>query len=380
MEKSMRNVLLTGASGFYGRAVARGLLDAHRDTHVWALVRPSEGPPCAGRVELARIAKNPRFHLLPGDVTLPGLLAAGAPRPPAFDACFHLAADTDFRESQREQTFRVNVEGTYNVISYLRGLPGRPRLFHVSTAYVQWQGREFVAEELLSDGPYTNPYEASKHAAEKVVAESGLDWVMLRPSILVGDSRTGEACSDKMPYGGLVMLMTLRDFLASRGIGSGGPYRLLCRENTRRNFICVDDATRLTVAVAAANPPSGTIVHIANPVPTNMKSLTQAALDCLGIDFVRLTPEIDGALSIEERMLAKGLHLYSTYMLESEPLFDLTRLRAVVGDAVVDSVLPITTERMAELFRKQLARDQRVRDAAGGRHLAAAGQSTPTSR
>jgi nucleoside-diphosphate-sugar epimerase len=358
----MRDVLITGATGFMGRALAADLLAKFPKLSLWALVRASEEFGPEERPELSKLIGHPRFHVIEGDVGSPGLGIARAPRQgrralPDFDTCFHLAAATDFSEMNRESTFATNVDGTQNLLAFLSGLARRPRLYHVSTAFVQWQGRELVTEELLGDGPYSNAYEASKHLAERIVAASDADWVIVRPSILVGDSRTGESESDKMAYGALRSYWAFREFLRVRHAETGemkGPFRVLCSSEIRRNFLCVDDATRLTAAIAAAHPPKGTIVHVVNPVTTDMHQCSEAALDCLEIESIALTPTIHGTLSSEERMLARNLRLYGPYMTMQEPVFDLSKLRAIVGDAAVDAIAAPTPRMLRFLFGTHL--------------------------
>jgi nucleoside-diphosphate-sugar epimerase len=355
----MQHVLITGATGFMGRHLAADLLERFPRMRLWALARGSEGCGPEDRPQLAKLVGHPRFRVIEGDVRSPGLGIERGSRaaPPEFDACFHLAALTDFREMNREETFQTNLQGTKNVLEFLQGQKRRARLYHVSTAFVQWQGREVVGEELLGEGPYSNPYEESKHLAERAVAESDADWVIVRPSILVGDSRTGESESDKMAYGALRSYWAFREFLLARHGDKGesrGPFRVLCSSEIRRNFLCVDDAVRLTSAVAAAHPPRETIVHIANPVTTDMHQCSEAALECLEFESIRLTPTIHGTLSIEERMLARNLRLYGPYMTMQEPVFDLANLRAIVGDAAVDAITAPTPMMLRFLFGTHL--------------------------
>ena len=61
----------------------------------------------------------------------------------------------------------------------------RPSLYHVSTAFVHTtvdgdRGRTAIG------------YASSKLAGEKVVRSSGVPHVILRPSVVIGDSDTGE--------------------------------------------------------------------------------------------------------------------------------------------------------------------------------------------
>jgi hypothetical protein len=116
----------------------------------------------------------------------------------------------------------------------------------------------------------------------------------------------------------------------------------------------VDDVTRLTAAIAAAHPATGSIVHVVNPVTTNMHECSEAALECLEFESIALTPTIHGALCSEERMLARNLRLYGPYMTMQEPIFDLTNLRAIVGDAAVDAIAAPTPRMLRFLFGTHL--------------------------
>lgn len=159
----MASVLVTGASGFVGSYVVPALLE--RGHRVVALVRSDEaaaevrarlGPDGAAAVELRR-----------GDVTERASLAAAFA---GVDAIVHLVAiprDWDGGASLR----LVNTEGTRNVIAAMRDA-GVRRLVH--------QGALGVV-----DDPELQ-YASSKAKAERLVAESGLDWTILRPSLLFG--------------------------------------------------------------------------------------------------------------------------------------------------------------------------------------------------
>ena len=63
---------------------------------------------------------------------------------------------------------------------------------HVSTAYVcGMREGEIVEGPVPAETQFTNRYEASKAAAEAVVAQSGVPFAIARPSIVLGDSETG---------------------------------------------------------------------------------------------------------------------------------------------------------------------------------------------
>jgi nucleoside-diphosphate-sugar epimerase len=163
-----RTVLLTGASGVVGGALLRRL----RDLDVVCLVHRS--PAC-----------GPGVAALPGDIAEPALGLAG----PAYaelaakvDAVIHCAAVTDFNRTDGSLE-AVNVAGTQHVAAFAAAADAV--LYHVSTAFV----------DATADGDRGRTaagYAASKKAAEEVVRSSGVPHVILRPSVVIGDSVTGE--------------------------------------------------------------------------------------------------------------------------------------------------------------------------------------------
>jgi thioester reductase-like protein len=163
-----RAVLLTGASGVVGRA----LLQRIRDLDVVCLVHRS--PVCGPNVTTVRgdIAE-PMFGL--GEQTYAELAARA-------DAVIHCAAVTDFNRTDGSLE-ATNIAGTEHVAAFAAA--AKAVLYHVSTAFVHTtvdgdRGRTAIG------------YAASKSAAEQLVRSSGVPHVILRPSVVIGDSATGE--------------------------------------------------------------------------------------------------------------------------------------------------------------------------------------------
>jgi nucleoside-diphosphate-sugar epimerase len=163
-----RTVLLTGASGVVGRALLRRL----RHFDVVCLVHRS---PVSG----------PNVTALPGDITEPMFgLAERAYMDLAarVDAVIHCAAVTDFNRTDGSLE-ATNITGTEHVAAFAAA--AKAVLYHVSTAFVHTtadgdRGRTAIG------------YASSKSAAEDVVRSSGAPHVILRPSVVIGDSDTGE--------------------------------------------------------------------------------------------------------------------------------------------------------------------------------------------
>jgi thioester reductase-like protein len=163
-----RTVLLTGGSGVVGRALLRRL----GDFDVVCLVHRS---PVSG----------PSVTAVPGDITKPmfGLATRAYVELAArVDAVIHCAAVTDFTRTD-DSLEATNITGTEHVAAFAAA--AKAVLYHVSTAFVHAtvdgdRGRTAIG------------YASSKLAAEEVVRSSGVPHVILRPSVVIGDSVTGE--------------------------------------------------------------------------------------------------------------------------------------------------------------------------------------------
>ncbi len=199
-------VLLTGATGFLGTQVARRLLQETNCT-VIALVRAQD--PEQARHRLSRMwwdwreladAVGTRVQVECGDVSARCL----GLEPATYDALVrqvthivHAAADLRLN-APIEDLRRTNVQGTANLLEFARAVHrdhGLARFSHVSTAYVSGARRGQVPEEALSDEfGFSCAYELSKYEGERLVqaAKGELPISVLRPGMIVGDSRTGE--------------------------------------------------------------------------------------------------------------------------------------------------------------------------------------------
>jgi thioester reductase-like protein len=196
----MGAVLLTGATGFVGREILDRLLDRRR---VFALVR-AENDAAAAR----RLPGHPRLTAVAGDIERPGLGLdpdTAALLPEEVTTVVHCAASVSF-DLSLEESRRVNVDGTRNVVWLAERCRHLERLSYISTAYVAGEPRRLFRENQLDVGQrFRNPYERSKFEAERMVRERAADLPLqiLRPSIVVGDSRTGRTSSFNVLYGPL---------------------------------------------------------------------------------------------------------------------------------------------------------------------------------
>ena len=114
----------------------------------------------------------------------------------------HSAATVRFDHSLDEAR-RINLGGTRNILDFAAGARALRSFAYVGTAYVAGERTGLVREDELAVGQrYRNTYEQSKSESEALVRSrlGSLPGMILRPSIIVGDSKTGVTSSFKMMY------------------------------------------------------------------------------------------------------------------------------------------------------------------------------------
>jgi dihydroflavonol-4-reductase len=187
----MTTTLVTGGSGFLGRAVVVELLAAGRQVRV--LVRNPDHPALAQLpVEAVR-----------GDLRDTASLAAALR---GCDRLFHVAADYRLWVPDPKAMYAVNVQGTKDLLA-AAATAGISRMVYTSTVGVlgnPGDGAPGTEETPVSLADMVGHYKRSKFLAEQAVLEyarQGLPVVLVHPSAPVGpwDSRptpTGQMIVD----------------------------------------------------------------------------------------------------------------------------------------------------------------------------------------
>jgi thioester reductase-like protein len=373
----MSTLLLTGATGMVGREVLARAAADRRFERVWCLVRPGAGESAQERLDatLRAVGCAPapgRVVAVAGDVVAPelGLSPAARRELAGVTHVLHCAASVAF-DLPLPASREINVLGTERMLALARTLPRLARFDAVSTAYVAGCRTDLVHEvDLAHDAGFHNAYEQSKHESEQLLraAMDDLPIAVHRPSIVVGDSRTGRTGAWKVLYWPLKVIA--RGFLPVVPFDPDG----------RLDIVPVDFVADALLALQADPGTVGRTFHLAaGPArDTTMAEVTDRVFRALGRRpplRVRpavwrrvVRPALRAARSPGiERTLAAGL-VYRPY-LELRLRFDTThadrhlRAAGVVCPAVLDYLDTIVAHALATDF---------------GKRPAAAGASGPT--
>jgi thioester reductase-like protein len=257
---------VTGYPGFIGKRLVRRLVEdaLPADDRVVLLVQPRNA--AAARADLGALGAE-RAEVLEGDVEQMHLGLAGAEwKALAREVTdvWHLAART-WLGASRPEFRRVNVEGTRNVLELGRAARRLRRLNHFSTAFVSGDRVGVILEDELAMGQrFHNAYEETKYQGELLVraAQSELPTTIYRPSIVVGDSRTGEIDRFEGPYA-LAILLVASPLAVPLPLPGDAVAPL--------NVVPVDFVVNAAVTIGEAPAAAGRTVHLVDPAPLSAR-------------------------------------------------------------------------------------------------------------
>ncbi len=306
----MLSILVTGAAGLIGGEVCARLASAGHRVYALTHRAPDIFANDGSRVPVAAA--------LNGDICAAGL---GLHEAPQVDVVIHCAASLTF-DAPYDALEAINVGGTRNVIAFAKA--HNAALIHVSTAYVCGLQDGPIAEKPVADGTvFANGYERSKAQAEKQVHGSGLTHCIVRPAIVLGDSKTGAIRKFDAMYQTFAM------------ITRGWVDQLPTTPEASLDFVPVDYVAQAIAQLAqrmdAAN---GSICHLTSGNPLALESFAQAISAYPQFS----TPNLVSAASFDTASLSssqrrvwhKVASAYASYF-QRNPRFVNANLRTLTG-------------------------------------------------
>src|ERR671915_740114 len=247
---------VTGATGFIGRHLVERLLQREGDVHV--LVREGSREKLDALIE--RWGATDRIKPVVGDLEEPMLGVSEEDRKAlaGVEHFFHLAAIYDMTADETQNAM-LNVGGTQNAVQLANEL-GAGVFHHTSSIAVAGSYDGWFTEDDFDEGQeLPSPYHRTKFESEKLVRERVKGaWRVYRPSIVVGNSKTGEMDKIDGPYYFFKLLQKVRHALPEW-------FPLVSLEWGNTNLVPVDYAAAAMDHIAHQEGLDGQAFHIGDP-------------------------------------------------------------------------------------------------------------------
>ena len=266
-------IFLTGFPGFIASRLVERL--AKSDTQFFLLVQPQLVGRAMEEIEdIAEATVTPleNFVIVEGDISLPDLGISPEDletiRAETTDV-FHLAAIYDL-SIDKEPALKVNLEGTKYVNALVRSIKQLRRYNYVSTCYVAGKREGRILEtELEHAAGFRNNYEETKYHAELEVErmKAEVPLTIFRPSVVVGDSETGETAKYDGIYYLIHYLRKAPTLLRVMNVGNN---------EVKLNLVPVDFVVESIAALSKDPAAVGKTIAIADPDPLTTAGLFDA--------------------------------------------------------------------------------------------------------
>lgn len=316
LEQPYQKVLVTGAAGFIGSTLVDRLLEQGKEVIGLDNFDPYY---CLEqkRQNLSDALQHPNFKMYEGDI-LNGPLLKEIFNLHSFDVVVHLAAKAGVRPSIEDPAsyFKVNVDGTLNLLNQLRLSP-QTRLVMASSSSVYGNNLNAPFAETAETSQPVSPYAASKKAGE-VLAHSYAELYDIPMSLLRFFTVYGPRQRPEMAIAKFFKLIQDGQSVPMFGDGS-----------TARDYTFVGDIVD-GILQSMTFTKGFEIYNLGNSSPVSLRQMIQTIGQTVGKPaFIQELPEQPGDVTLTcadiqkaraqldyhpQTSLAQGLALYAEWL------------------------------------------------------------------
>jgi thioester reductase-like protein len=256
-------VLLTGLPSFTARTMCEEIVRTSPKTLVHAIVRAKFAADAREVLDALPLAQRSRVKLVEGDAAAMDLGLSGAEYKALAAEVdrIHHCAGVSYQGVDRSTAEHVNIGAAREVLELAAACSRLKCLVHHSTALVSGDRTGMVREDDLEAGQrFRNVIEETKARAEKRMraAMKRLPIAVVRPSMVVGDSKSGEIDRFDGPYLHMMMIVTSPSEIA---------LPMPSRGDAPLNLVPADHVARAARAIGLDPRSPGRTFHVVDPAP-----------------------------------------------------------------------------------------------------------------
>ena len=273
-----RDILITGFPTFLARRLLQTILDREPEARVRLLVLSELLDEAYDQLAQMEEADDERVDVYEGDVVAIDLGLSGTEYLDLIanvTDIYHIASIW-YLGADEQELYDVNVRGARNILDTALETKDLQRLNHLSTAFVSGDRTGVIMEEELDEGQtFRNAYEETKFQAEIAMRKEmdRLPISVYRPTIVVGDSQTGEIDRMAGPY----YLMN-----AIVQMPAGVPILMPGKGDFPLNMVPADFVCQAMHTISVQEATEGMTFHLCDPNPLSARKVFEIVADHVG--------------------------------------------------------------------------------------------------
>jgi nucleoside-diphosphate-sugar epimerase len=278
MPSDASTALLTGYPSFVARRMAEQILREENNTLLYCVVKNKLAALAEEMASALPASQRSRLVMMEGDAAAMDLGLSGAEFREVssrIDRIFQFAQVT-YVDADPKLAHYVNVDGAREALELARSSPRLRNLICLSSAAVSGARTGLVRE---SDPPAGPPYrtiiEETLAHGERILRRAAhrVPLTLLRPSIVIGDSQTGEVDRFDGPY---PLILLLLNSPANTAVP------LPVQGDLPLNLVPVDFLIRAAHAIGSSPDSVGRTFHIVDPAPLSSRRVFELIAHAAG--------------------------------------------------------------------------------------------------